>query len=339
VKQLPKTLLRVHPEPFEYIVEDEIHSILVEDPARYLSHLESDLKDIASGKATIIMPKKQIFEDHDSKGDFRVMPCIVKSPKGTLKTVKIVGTNVTNTVVPDQITVGKAFCLNPKDNFISHILEACLLSSARTGACSALARKLLAPDSSKIVIAGSGRVGFYAALYNIAVGRVSEITFTDTEFDRAEKLANKAASLWPDIKINAAPNKKSVSCDTLILATDSRKPLFTPSDVTAELVISLGADTTNQSELATSWSEYVNKIYVDSMDAMHVGDLKLWSESGKNLHHDYIDIISLLKGARHAMNEGTKLFISTGMALLDNLTIGFILQERSKFARQSSPIG
>jgi len=87
-----------------------------------------------------------LFSDPGDAGDFRVMPCVVRRGGRVRKTIKVVGTNLAQQVVPGQITVGKALALHPVENFVTDLFEACLLSSARTGACAALALDLLAGD-------------------------------------------------------------------------------------------------------------------------------------------------------------------------------------------------
>jgi ornithine cyclodeaminase/alanine dehydrogenase-like protein (mu-crystallin family) len=109
------------------------------NPEDYYEYAKNTLLCIAAGKLSIELPPKQLFCDEDPASDFRIMPCIIKGKTNTRKTVKIVGTNIRQQLAPDQITVGKAFNMHPQENFISHIFDACILSSARTGICATLA--------------------------------------------------------------------------------------------------------------------------------------------------------------------------------------------------------
>jgi ornithine cyclodeaminase/alanine dehydrogenase-like protein (mu-crystallin family) len=173
---LLQKVLRVTPEPYEYFSEKRIHDLLTERPLEYYRFVKDELTGIAEGRSELELPAKQVFSDPDAGSDFRVMPCVVRSTDKIIKTIKIVGTNTLQNIIPDQITVGKAFALHPKENFVSHIFEACLLSSARTGTCSTIAIDLLARTREKITIYGAGRVGYYAAFYAANLGNVSEVT-------------------------------------------------------------------------------------------------------------------------------------------------------------------
>jgi hypothetical protein len=110
------------------------------------------------------------------------------------KTVKLVGTNVVQERLADQITVGRAFALHPQENFVTHSFAACLLSSARTGACAALAGERLAPRRTTTVsLIGAGRVGCYSALYLAALGGLERLHVHDRDGRRAEGLARALA--------------------------------------------------------------------------------------------------------------------------------------------------
>ena len=190
--ELFSKLLRPHPEPFEYIDERAVHEALTRQPTDYMDWVLGCLKDISAGKASIDLPSKLIFSDHQTNGDFRVMPCVFRCGDHVVKTVKIVGTNTLQRRVPDQITVGKALCLDPHENFVTHIIEACLLSSIRTGACAATAMRLLTPQRENVTIIGAGRVGYYTALCAATLDGVRRIVFRDSHPGHAELAASMA---------------------------------------------------------------------------------------------------------------------------------------------------
>ena len=129
------SVLRVHDEPYRYFDDAQIHNLLCSNGEQYLQHIDDALNALVSGEMAIELPGKQLFVDPGGSGDFRVMPCICRYPERVVKTVKIVGTNYIGRQVPDQITVGKAFALEPEENFIKAGFAGGLLSSARTGAC------------------------------------------------------------------------------------------------------------------------------------------------------------------------------------------------------------
>ncbi|MDD9304083.1 MAG: hypothetical protein HUK40_17735 [Desulfobacter sp.] len=193
-------VLRVTREPCICIDDHAVHQVLTQDPLAFHSHVHKALIRIANKEVTLEIPPKQIFFDPDTLGDFRVMPCRFQDDNSLVKTVKIVGTNTVQEQVPDQITVGKAFVLDPKENFISHMIDACLLSSARTGICAVQAMVSLGNTLGKLTIIGAGRVGFYTALYAAALGRVKEIVFCDKEDARSCQCVRALEKRYPKLR-------------------------------------------------------------------------------------------------------------------------------------------
>lgn len=325
--KLSSRVLRVHPEPFHYVDEQTVHEALTSEPERYLDFLEEALARIARGQASIELPTKIIFDDGRDRGDFRVMPCVVRDGPHIVKTVKLVGTNVRQKLVPDQITVGKAFRLDPDENHITHIFEACLLSSARTGACAAVALRRLAERPQRVTVVGAGRVGYYAALYTSLTRSVEEVRVHDTDPERASAMASLLEqSGRPGICCLAAtrPDRGPTQTDVLILATTSKMAHCSPSEVSASVVVSLGADAEDQHELTEDWAR-VAEIYVDTRDSARVGDLRGWLEAGLVRQEGLIDLVGLFRQPPPSPRRRTRLFISTGSALLDNLTIWYLL--------------
>jgi len=326
--------LRVHHEPFEYVDERAVHDALVARPLAYLDYLHDSLTGIANGRIVVEQPPKQVFADVNDReptsagGDFRVMPCIVRRESRVWKTVKVVGTNVVQKTVPDQITVGKALCIDAAENHVTHIIEACLLSSARTGACAAIALKQLAVSRRRVLVVGAGRVGSYAAFYISRLQGVEEITFVDLLHDRAVA----AAALATDTFKSAAAFRTGeagspIEADAVIVATTAHIPVLAPASTQARLVVSVGADAPLQHELSREWAS-VADVYVDTLDGFGVGDLREWSHDGLVQRNAVIDLLTLYRDGPRAGTR-PRVFISTGSALFDNLTISYILDRRS----------
>jgi ornithine cyclodeaminase/alanine dehydrogenase-like protein (mu-crystallin family) len=247
------------------------------------------------------------------------------------KTVKIVGTNVMQRTIPDQITVGKAFCVDASDNHITHIVEACLLSSARTGACAAIALRRLAVRPRRLVVFGAGRVGCYAAFYAATLADIEDITFVDVDEERARSAAVLAANTFAcSTRFTAGRPDGRIDADALILATTADRPIIAPGDTGAALVVSAGADSLHQHELAREWASLAD-VYVDTMDSLQVGDLHAWVRDGLLERHQVVDLLGLVRSPPRP-SARPRLFISTGSALFDNLTISYILEERSRAA-------
>lgn len=326
---LLRRVLRVGREPYDYFDEWAVHRLLTENPAEYLRFVRKGLAEIADGRARLELPPKQIFSDPGAPSDFRVMPCVVRSESGTRKTVKLVGTNTRQETVPNQITVGKAFVIDAVENFVSQVFEACLLSSARTGACAAIGLDLLAPSRRSLGVVGAGRVGYYTALYAAAMGGIESVTLWDEDRERARQAAELLAGQLPSVRVAAGQNGNLADVEVLVLATTSTTPICGPDEVDAGLVVSLGADTDCQSELDSAWAT-VADIYVDTQDCLRFGDLRAWRQAGLLAGPAPLDLFDLLRSGGPAVSGRRRLFISTGSALFDNLTIGYLLQRAGK---------
>jgi len=325
--ELQKKVLRNSQEPYVYLDELQVHRLLTDNPLEYYRFMRDELADIAAGRAELELPPKQVFSDPGCSSDFRVMPCIVRRPGSTRKTVKLVGTNTLQQLVPDQITVGKAFVLHPEENFVSHIFEACLLSSARTGLCAALAVDLLSRGRKNIAVAGAGRVGYYAAFYAAQLGGVEEISIFDNDYDRALQTRALLTQQIPAVRFSAPREyQQSSGADVLVLATTSTEPISSPHGSNANLTISLGADTDYQRELDSTWAK-VADIFVDTQDCTRFGDLNSWRKAGLIDTASLVDLFQLLRDGASDDSARRRVFVSTGSALFDNLTIGYLLSK------------
>ena len=321
----PRGVLRVNPEPFGYYTEAQVHQSLTRRPDQYVAFLKRSLQAIADGQASLALPPKQVFEDPITHGDFRVMPCELRGKGHVTKTVKLIGTNTVQRAVPDQITVGKLLVLDPAENFVSAVIEACLLSSARTGACCALAVSALAQQREEMIVIGAGRVGFYAALYGVAVAGVRRITFCDLDARRSREAARVVAARFPSAKCEARALESVSSADVVVLATTSRAPLVGPPGWGANLVVSLGADTDTQSELDPAWARAAD-LYCDTLDSLRFGDLRAWIETGLADPTGITDLLQVYRRPPPA-SDRPRVFVSTGSALFDNLTARYLLED------------
>jgi len=327
-----KRFLRPAHEPLRLIDDALVHSLLLSDPPGYLEYLERALRDIAIGETALALPPKGVFGDGPGQGDFRVMPCVTRSADRIVKTVKVVGTNLAQRDVPDQVTVGKALLLHPKENYVTHLVDANTLSSIRTGACAALAMRLLAPRRGRLLCLGAGRVGFYGAVFALALGGIESMHFSDIADGRAESLAKFLAGRHADTQFSAGPVGPDDRADVVMLATTAAAPLCRPPGWGAGLIISVGADTDFQHELDASWANRAD-LCVDTRDSARFGDLRQWLADGLIRPDDLRDLFDVLRGRPAA--GGPCLFVSTGSALFDNLTMAY-LAERLPPALQSS---
>ncbi|MFW5926882.1 MAG: hypothetical protein ACOCSR_02430 [Wenzhouxiangella sp.] len=320
-----EAVLRLGPEPYVFFDDRRVHRTLTADPGAYLDALLEAIESIAFGRASLELPPKSVFVDPGQRSDFRVMPCVVRFPGRTRKTVKIIGTNWPRKVVPGEISVGKAFALHETENFIEAGFAGCLLSSARTGACVCTGLRLLAPDSRHVAIIGSGRVGYYAGLFAASLGAVTRISFADIAPGRAALAARTLQGQCPELETDTFDADEIPSTtDALVLATGSEAPVFDASRQRPRLVVSVGADTDWQSEITPDvLSHYA--VTVDTHDSPNYGDLAAFRSHG---HLDGIEPVDLFELVRDERQRRTPaLFISTGSALFDNLTIDYLIRQ------------
>jgi ornithine cyclodeaminase/alanine dehydrogenase-like protein (mu-crystallin family) len=319
-------VLRIHDEPYRYFDDLQIHHMLTTSPIQYLDHLLELLESLASGESSLELPNKLVFDDADAFSDFRVMPCVIRHPQRVRKTVKLVGTNNHQQQVPDQITVGKAFALDEKENFVSTGFAGCLLSSARTGACVATAIRLLADSAEHVTIVGAGRVGYYAAFYIAARGKTQKISISDSIEARAKAAARLLQQTYPELDITST-SQQDCHTDVVVLATDSQQAIYGHEQKTADLIVSVGADTHWQHEVSEQLLDKVS-ICVDTLDSFNCGDLKQWNSENKIVQDKVTDLLTLLREKPEIQKPA--LFISTGSALFDNLTIDYLLQNEDE---------
>ncbi len=318
-------VLRTSREPCTHVSDAEVHEALTRDPADCFAHMLQALHDVAEGRLALDLPPKQVFGDPGTDSDFRIMPCIVRGNGNVTKTVKLVGTNIAQRKVQDQITVGKALVIDPVENFVTHIVDACLLSSARTGLCAAISMHLLARRRSRLTVIGSGRVGYYAALYATAACGIREVVFADRDPVRAEAAAAALSARTPGCASRAAAVGELPDTDIVVLATNSNRPLCAPPAWQADLVISLGADIDHQSELDTRWAGTAD-IFVDTPDSARFGDLRDWIARSLIGEDDLTDLGTLLRRGAAQGDGRPRLFVSTGSALFDNLALQYLLR-------------
>lgn len=310
---------RTSTEPCEDWSDARVHQALSRDPRGVIAYADGLLTAIAHRRLAVELPRKQLFPDPPGGGDFRVMPCVMRGAGGVLKTVKIVGTDRAQAVVPGKITVGKAFALHPTENFITHSFDACLLSSARTGLCAALAVERLAPRRGLAGIVGAGRVGWYAGLYLAHLGGFEEIVFSDLDKERAGTCAALLAERCPGVAVRAVEALPD-GLDLAVLATTSAAPFFERGDQSPPLVVSTGADTPDQRELTDAWAEN-SHLFVDTLDSLDYGDLLAWRSRGPEV----TPLLDLYAVPLPFDDGRDQVFISTGSALLDAVAIGYLL--------------
>jgi ornithine cyclodeaminase/alanine dehydrogenase-like protein (mu-crystallin family) len=73
------------------------------------------------------------------------------------------------------------------------------------------------------------------------------------------------------------------------------------------------------------------------MDTVRFGDLKAWIAQGRLDSNSVTDFLAVLRnGAATATSSRTRLFVSTGSALFDNLTLGYLLRNDTSGAESTN---
>ncbi len=172
---------------------------------------------------------------------------------------------------------------------------------------------------------GPGRVAYYAARYIAALGGVDELIFSDAQPARAMAMAETLNQLFHGRpRCEALANGHLPETDVLMFATTSTRPVSKAGDVRTKLIVSVGADTEEQHELAESWVT-AGDLYVDCLDSARVGDVRAWVAAGLVQETQLTDLLGLLRRGAKPTNGHPVIFISTGSALFDNLTLAYLL--------------
>ncbi len=153
---------------------------------------------------------------------------------------------------------------------------------------------------------------------------MKRVLFADRDERRAALAARLVAGFFPGVSTGSfAAGDLSGRPDALVLATDSEEPLFDASGYCPELVVSVGADTDWQRELTPAVLDHY-EVFVDTHDSLNYGDLAAFRSRGLMDGRHVRDLREMLNdpGCRQA----PALFVSTGSALFDNLTIDYLLR-------------
>lgn len=326
-------LLRLQKEPCIFVNDIEEHHLLMEHREDYFKHFEEGFRFWAANPDKVMITPKQIYTSPEIKGDFRVMPCQIHVDEGSINTVKLVGTDEEERVVKDKISVGKAFIFHPTDNYIMGIFDACILSSIRTGACAALGFKYLGGNAKRVGIIGCGRVGYYSAEFISMFPSVETLVCYDTNPLNLECFKELVSVRGIKCEYPMTIDEVKRSSDALVLSTYSPVSLISGADLKSnniQFISSSGADADNLSELDPTVSEVISKVYVDTEHSLKVADLKRWKAQGLIRTEDVIELKEIIGGRHKPDMTKIRLFVTTGFAFLDCLTLDYMYRTVTK---------
>lgn len=321
-----KHLLRLQDEPFIHISDSQIHSILMKHASELMDVFKHTYIEWGENEESVRIPRKKIIQTPDLKGDFRIMPCIT-TLRGGIKVVKVIGTNEENRTIKDKISVGKTLLLDWHDNYVTGILDTCVLSSYRTAAISLLAYSLTQEQQSQnIGIVGAGRIGFYTAfLLYIWLG-VRHINYCDPNPRIAKNFETLVSIYMPELSLDLMDEDEVIkNSDTLFLSTDSKIPILAAHNSShLTFISSVGADADNLSELHESIIHQY-QIITDSLQSMHVGDMSTWQKENRLSKKDVTVLKDIIN--THKPLKKRTLFISTGVAIQDAIIAQFVINK------------
>jgi len=275
------------------ITDKEVEKILLEEPYEYVEYIHRRVREVVPD-TNMWLKDKIIYDDpFHAYGDIRPMTCFTDR----VKIVKVISTNPFRVKHP-SVSVGATLLLDQEENFPTHIFEATAMSGIRTAAMvmwAISAGSTMRPINS-ILVVGNGRVGKYIKTLLEASYTFDNIGMLDADVETAKKI--------------------NYDQDIVITATNSKEPFITSQNCTAKQVISVGADTHFNHELSYDFLKGKN-IYVDIEEAKEVGDLE--SAPKVEIAGTMFD---LYKQGDVAQLD---VFISVGSALMDALTIEYIM--------------
>ncbi len=196
---------------------------------------------IAHGQDKTQMPVKVYLDLPRYDGDFRAMPAYFDGAAG----VKWVNSHPKN---PERhqlpAVLGMYILSDPATAQPLAVLDATLLTAARTGAAAAVASKYLArPDSKTVGFVGSGvQARTMLAALKVVYPDLA-VTAADRDEDAAEAFANEVSG-------EAASVEEASACDIVCVATPSRIPVVRRDWVKPGAHINaMGADAAGKQEL------------------------------------------------------------------------------------------
>ncbi len=266
----------------------------------------------AHGRGEAVMPPKVYLPLEAYEGDFRAMPSAVDGCAG-LKWVNAHPRNPERFGLPT--VMGLYILSDPETALPLAVMDATLLTAARTGAAAAVASRFLARrDARTIGFVGCG----VQARYLLEAHRVVYPDLVPKMFDVDAEAARGFAS---KVGGKLVPVQEAASCDIVCTATPSRRPIVQREWVVpGSHINAMGADAPGKQELE-------GRILADAR--VFIDDFEQATESGEinvPLHNGELEVAALagtlgqvvagLKAGR-VHDDDVTVFDSTGLAIQD----------------------
>ncbi len=267
----------------------------------------------AFGRGEAVMPAKVYVDMPDMGGDFRAMPARVGDAAG----VKWVNSHPGNPAQFGLPSVMGVYVLSdPATAFPRALMDATLLTAARTGAAGAVATKFLhgPPTSRGYVGCGVQARTLHAAL-RAAFGQLPAPVCADARPDAAAAFAEETGGLVGTLE-------EAAGQDVVNTSTPVKEPLLRAAWLAEGAhVNAMGADGPGKQELDADVLSQVAVFVDDWEQASHSGEIHRSVEAGSFTREDLAgNLGDVVAGTQERPAPGTRtLFDSTGLAIQDLL--------------------
>ncbi|MBL9024202.1 MAG: ornithine cyclodeaminase family protein [Myxococcales bacterium] len=293
----------------------DVRSLLSMEKA--VAAVERAFADHARGLAQ--MPAKVYLSLEQHAGDFRAMPSYVEGHDGAPPAagVKWVNSHPDNPKRHGLPSVMGVYILSdPATALPLAVLDATVLTAARTGAAAAVASKHLAkPGARTIGFIGSGvQARYMLDAHRVIYGDALEVLAADIDPRAAESFA----SAWGGRVVSA---EEAAGCDIVCASTPGRTRAVERAWVRPGTHINaMGADAPGKQELDAAILQQAIIVIDEHHQATHSGEINVPLSTGA-LREDQVFatlgeiIIGTKKPARSA--QAITVFDSTGLAVQD----------------------
>ena len=267
----------------------------------------------AFGRGEAVMPAKVYVDMPDVGGDFRAMPARVAEAAG----VKWVNSHPKNPAQFGLPSVMGVYVLSdPTTAFPRAIMDATLLTAARTGAAGAVATKFLHGPPASLGYVGCGvQARTLHAAFAAAFGELPPPVCADARTEAAAAFAAEVGGRVGSLE-------EAAGQDVVNTSTPVKDPLIR-MDWLAEgaHVNAMGADGPGKQELDADVLSQVAVFVDDWEQASHSGEIHRSVEAGSFTRGDLAgNLGDVVAGRQERPAAGTRtLFDSTGLAIQDLL--------------------
>lgn len=306
-----------------------------------LQSVESAVR--AQGEGDVILePRTHLMPPNGGKGHFNVLRGYV-GPEDVCG-VKIVGDFVDNyrLGLPSELALVNLF--DPDTGVLLGIVDATMITSARTGALTALGAKYLArPDSKVLGHIGSRGTAWWNVTMLDDLFDFEEIRVTSKRPESRDAFAeNLSEHLGKPVKAVATAEQALVGADIMVEASRLTEPtpLVRTEWVTpGAFVVPYGT----VSAVELSLTEVMDKVVVDDWGQAHAGQfgaLRRHVDEGlltrETLHAELGDIVAGNAPGREQPDERT-LFWHRGLATTD-VALAYLILQRAEDAGLGTPL-